>query len=99
MIDKEDFFSYREAPAAQFKHGCLEVTPPTVHGKDFLTITTPLSVSAARTVFFTPAANVLNENEIGVKSAMDTYPPCNEQAASVGHRNRFAQGDAAELNR
>ena len=66
MIDKENFFSYREAPAAQFKHGCLEVTPPTIHGKDFLTIATPLSVLAARSVYFTTAANELNENELGV---------------------------------
>ena len=68
-------------------------------GKDFLTITTPLSVTAARSVFFTISSNELNKNEIGVKKIMDAHPPCNEQVAADGHRNRFAQGDAAELNR
>ena len=99
MIETAHFSCYREAPAAQFKHTCLEVTPPPVHGKAYRFILPLLSREPAGSSPETNAANELNENTIGVTSTTSPHPPCNEQVATVGHRNRYAQGDAAELLR
>ena len=74
LIEQENYFCYREALSAQFKHGCLEVTQTALHGKEFLSIFFYIFRAGSNKCVLIESANALNKNKVGVMKGEGLLP-------------------------